>query len=71
MLCYVILFNTLKYLLILVSKVSKKENKYLRLFGWGTTSYNQIISQNIVVVHTKLKAPDPIRTPKLSDFRHG
>jgi len=25
----------------------------------------------IAVVQTKPKAPDPIRTPKLSDFRHG
>ena len=26
---------------------------------------------SFVVVHTKSNAPDPIRTPKLSDFRHG
>ena len=26
---------------------------------------------NFAVVQTKLKAPDPIRTPQLSSFRHG
>ena len=37
----------------------------------GLAVYNQIYDLTIAVVHTKLKTPDPIRTPKLSDFRHG
>jgi hypothetical protein len=33
--------------------------------------FNQDANDYIVVVQTMLKAPDPIRTPKLSNIRHG
>ena len=31
----------------------------------------RIRTHNFVIGHTKPKAPDPIRTPKLSGLRHG
>ncbi len=37
----------------------------------GGTAYPMFGCLGIAVVQTKPKAPDPIRTPKLSDFRHG
>ena len=37
----------------------------------GETVLERALDVTIAVVHTKLKAPDPIRTPKLSGFRHG
>lgn len=37
----------------------------------GDTEFELIGTLNIVVVQTKPKAPEPIRTPKLSGFRHG
>ena len=37
----------------------------------GDTALNGKWVLSIAVVHTKSKAPDPIRTPKLSDFRRG
>ena len=37
----------------------------------GEGVYDQQVEKSFVVVHTKSNAPDPIRTPKLSDFRHG
>ena len=37
----------------------------------GVTALIDGMKESIVVVHTKSNAPDPIRTPKLSDFRHG
>ena len=33
--------------------------------------YQQCFIIIIVIGHTQSKAPDPIRTPKLSDWRHG
>jgi hypothetical protein len=40
--------------------------------GWGGGTVLVVVWGLIVaVVQTKPKAPDPIRTPKLSGFRHG
>jgi len=41
-------------------------------FGvWRVNYILRIITYNLVIGHTKPKAPDPIRTPKLSGLRHG
>jgi hypothetical protein len=48
---------------------TKLEKKY-PLLGGGT-AFEDVWGLAIAVVQTKSKAPDPIRTPKLSDFRHG
>ena len=45
------------------------EEKREKMVGVAPLSRNA--SLTFVVVHTKSNAPDPIRTPKLSDFRHG
>lgn len=43
----------------------------IKRFKVGDTTYIAIMNIIIAVVQTKSKAPDPIRTPKLSDFRRG
>ena len=40
-------------------------------FKGGQTIFPSSDGINFAVVQTKLKAPDPIRTPQLSSFRHG
>ena len=40
-------------------------------FGGGATVLRLKGGMVFAVVQTKPKAPDPIRTPKLSGFRHG
>jgi hypothetical protein len=37
----------------------------------GETVFQWFLGLRFAVVQTKPKAPDPIRTPKLSGFRHG
>ncbi len=37
----------------------------------GGTALEGFMGMTIAVVQTKPKAPDPIRTPKLSGFRRG
>ena len=37
----------------------------------GGAKFELIRTFNLVVVQTKPKAPEPIRTPKLSGFRHS
>ena len=41
-----------------------------KLVGGGTL-FGLFCRLGIAVVQTKPKAPEPIRTPKLSDFRHS
>ncbi len=56
-------------LLWLLKGFDDKVEKYEK---WGGQTIFPCFSvTNIAVVQTKPKAPDPIRTPKLSGFRHG
>lgn len=64
---YILIFNIIKHIIFLIW-IGK--NRMLK-FMVGDTAYNQNVNLTIAVVHTKSKAPDPIRTPKLSDFRRG
>ena len=48
---------------------SKKE-LLMKKQGGGTVLVG-FVGLMFAVVQTKPKAPDPIRTPKLSGFRHG